>query len=104
MNMQVTVIERQATNVIYARGEGDYANATGQAWGQLMPFLYGNLAVAMNYEMHLVLRCTAIVIHGVLNQKAYIQKSIYLCKSSLFVGYCAVMALSQLGRFFKRAR
>lgn len=42
MKMQVTVIQRQATNVIYARGEGDYATAAGQAWGQLMPFLYGN--------------------------------------------------------------
>jgi len=42
MKMQVTVMERQATNVVYARGEGDYATAAGQAWGLLMPFLYGN--------------------------------------------------------------
>ena len=42
IKMNISVVERQSTEVLFSRGTGKYSDAAAMAWGQLMPFVYGN--------------------------------------------------------------
>ncbi|MBY5945030.1 AraC family transcriptional regulator [Photobacterium rosenbergii] len=42
IKMKINVVDRKSTAVLYSRGSGKYSEAAAMAWGQLMPFVYGN--------------------------------------------------------------